>query len=310
MTHPSANDNSHPTGGLPGDWEHRFRTVNGIRLHSVEAGEGPALVLLHGFPEFWYSWRHQIGALSKAGFRAIAPDLRGYNESKKPPDVSHYVLPSLIDDIADLIQQASDGPAFLVGHDWGGVIAWLVAALRPELVRRLAILNAPHPAAYREELRHNPGQWLRSSYMMFFQIPGIPERVLRARDFALLERTWRKLPEAFTSHDIAEYKKAFSGPDGLRGPIHYYRAAFRHPSFDWDRLPSVAVPTLLIWGERDPYLSPLIPDRVRPMVPDLRIDRIPGAGHWVQNEAPDHVNRALVSFFVEVGPLACMPGSG
>lgn len=310
MTQSFPQGETSPTVGLPGNWEHRFRSVNGIRLHCVEAGEGPAVVLLHGFPEFWYSWRHQIRALSEAGFRAIAPDLRGYNESDRPPDVSSYTMPTLIDDVADLIQQVSDGPAFLVGHDWGGVIAWLVAAMCPELVRRLAILNAPHPSAYREELRHNPGQWFRSSYMMFFQIPGLPEQVLRARDFALLERTWRRHPEAFTPRDIAEYKKALGRPDGLRGPLHYYRAALRHPAFDWHRAPSVKAPTLLIWGERDPYLSPSIPDRVRPIVADLRIDRIPDAGHWVQNEAPDRVNRALLTFFDKPGPVACMPGSG
>lgn len=285
---------------VQGDWEHRVRTVNGVRLHCVEAGSGPVVVLLHGFPEFWYSWRHQIPALARARFRAIAPDLRGYNESERPAGVSSYRVATLVEDIAGLIGETGEEPACVVGHDWGGLIAWRLAALRPELVRRLAILNAPHPAAYRTELKHNLGQWLRSSYIMLFQVPWLPERLLRTGDFAMLGRAWRRQPVyagAFTSEEIAAYKDALRRPGGLRAPIHYYRAALRHPGDLRDGPQAIGVPTLLIWGEQDPYLSSTLPERARPWVADLRIERIPDASHWVQNDVPDRVNGLLIDFF-------------
>jgi pimeloyl-ACP methyl ester carboxylesterase len=289
-----------PSGGVGDGWDHRVRSVGGVRLHCVESGSGPLVVLLHGFPEFWYSWRHQIPALARAGFHVVAPDLRGYNDSDRPADVSSYRVSSLVEDIAGLIEDAGAGRAYLVGHDWGGVIAWRVAALRPGLVRRIAILNAPHPAAYREELRRNPGQWLRSSYILLFQLPWLPERLLGTANLALLERAWRRQPVhpgAFSAQDIAAYKQALGRPGGLRGPLHYYRAALRHPQ-DLSASPqSIDVPSLLIWGERDPYLSPSLPERATRWVSDLRIERIPDASHWVQNDVPDRVNRLLIDFF-------------
>src|SRR5262249_33835635 len=150
-------------------WAHRHALVGGLRLHYVEAGAGPPVLLLHGFPEFWYSWRHQLPALAGAGFRAWAPDLRGYNESEKPAGVRNYRVRLLVEDVAGLIRHTGAGRATVVGHDWGGVIAWRLAMDRPELVERLVILNAPHPGAFLRELR-NPAQWLRSAYVLFFQL--------------------------------------------------------------------------------------------------------------------------------------------
>src|SRR5262245_58570023 len=164
---------------------HRFAVVNSVRLHYAEAGEGPLVVLLHGFPEFWYSWRHQIKGLAAAGFRVIAPDLRGYNESDKPPGIASYRLELLTQDIVELIQHAGEKRAHVVGHDWGGGIAWWLAMQNPQVVERLVILNAPHPVAFFRELRR-PAQLLKSWYMFFFQLPWLPEVMLRVGNFAQL----------------------------------------------------------------------------------------------------------------------------
>ena len=275
---------------------HRFATVRGTRLHFVETGQGPPVILLHGFPEFWYSWRHQLPALANAGFRAVALDMLGYNESDRPAAIQAYRMNHLLQGLADFIRDVVGGPALIVGHDWGGVLAWRLAARHPQLVRRLAILNAPHPAAYRQELRRSFGQWLRSWYIAFFQLPLLPELLLQAGDFALLKSAWRLQPAA-NETDVAEYKRALGRPGGLTGPLNYYRAALRY-SGDMNRPPeTIAVPTLVIWGERDKYLATTLLDRLHHWVADLRVERLPDASHWVQNDVPDRVNRLLVEFF-------------
>src|SRR5262245_37404008 len=178
---------------LPGPWEHREAVVNGVRLHYVEAGSGPLVVLLHGFPEFWYCWRHQLPALAAAGFRAVAVDLRGYNESDKPPGARSYRLGVLVEAVAGLIEHLGADRGGVVGHDWGGVVAWVLAMRRPERVERLVAINAPHPAAWLRE-RKDPAQLLRSWYTFFFQLPLLPEWVIQAGDFFLIERMLTREP--------------------------------------------------------------------------------------------------------------------
>jgi pimeloyl-ACP methyl ester carboxylesterase len=283
---------------IAGPWTHREAIVNGVRLHWVEAGSGPLVVLLHGFPEFWYSWRHQIPALAAAGFRVLAPDLRGYNLSDKPPGVACYRLEALTADVAGLISHAGASSATVVGHDWGGGIAWTLALRRPEVVGKLAVLNAPHPAAFLRELRR-PGQLLRSWYMFFFQLPWLPELLLRAGNFASLERTLRRdplRPAVFSEDDIRRYKEALSRPGALTAAVNYYRAAFRQLHRASDATPPITVPTLLIWGERDHYLGPRLTEGLERWVPGIRIERLPGVSHWIQNDAPERVNELLVEF--------------
>ena len=184
---------------------------------------------LHGFPEFWYSWRHQLPALAAAGFRAVAPDLRGYNLSDKPPGVAGYRMEHLVADVAGLVRGTGRPRAAVVGHDWGGAIAWTFAMRHPELVERLVVLNAPHPAAFLRELR-TPAQLLRSWYVFFFQLPGLPEWYVRRRDFALLERALRRgavRPGAFSDEDVRLCKEALARPGALTAAINYYRAVFR-----------------------------------------------------------------------------------
>ncbi|MEW5931062.1 MAG: alpha/beta hydrolase [Gemmatimonadota bacterium] len=276
-------------------WTHRDAVVNGVRLHYVEAGEGPLVVLLHGFPEFWYEWRHQIPALAAAGFRVAAPDMRGYNLSDKPEGVDAYRIEPLVEDVAGLVRHLGVERAHLVGHDWGGVVAWYFAMLRPELLDRLAILNAPHPAAFAREIV-KPDQMLRSAYAGFFQLPAVPELALRAADFALLERVLRTEPArpgAFTDVDVERYKEAFARPGALTASLNYYRAFARG---DKPPVRPVAAPTLLVWGEKDPHLVVRLTEGLEEWVPGIRVERIPEASHWVAADEPELVSRLLAGF--------------
>jgi pimeloyl-ACP methyl ester carboxylesterase len=279
-------------------WSHRRAKVNGVELHYVDAGSGPLVLFLHGFPEFWYSWRHQLAALAAAGFRAVAPDLRGYNESDKPVGVDHYRMSLLVADVAGLVEHLGGARAVIVGHDWGGAIAWRVAMDRPEIVEKLIVLNAPHPAAFRRELR-TLGQWLRSSYMLFFRLPWLPEWALQAGAYAMLKRVLRRQPVhagAFSKEDIDRYKKALAQPGALTATLNYYRAAFRHRLEVGGSVRPIQAPTLLIWGERDPYLGVRLTEGLEPWVPALRVVRIPDASHWVQNDVPERVNELILGF--------------
>lgn len=288
--------------------DHRFAQVNGVTLHYVEAcpaaakngdnTSGALCLLLHGFPEFWYSWRHQIPALAAAGFHTIAPDLRGYNLSDKPRGVSAYRLEALVGDVLGLMHHAGRERAAVVGHDWGGVLAWHLAMRHPRAVEKLIILNAPHPAAYRRELR-SWRQLLKSWYILFFQVPGLPELVLSAGDFDWLERILRRQPvnpEAFTTEDVRRYKQALARPGALTAALHYYRA-LRHPAQRaFQEAAAINVPTLILWGERDAYLSPRLTEGLDAWVPDLRVVRFADVSHWIQNEAPERVNRLMIDF--------------
>lgn len=279
------------------DWEHREAVVNGVRLHYVEAGSGPLVVLLHGFPEFWYSWRHQIPALAAAGFRVLAPDLRGYNLSDKPPGVSAYRIEVLLKDIEGLIQQAGEEKASVVGHDWGGVLAWYFAMRHPERVERLIVLNAPHPAAYRRELR-SWTQLRKSWYVFLFQVPGLPEQVIGAGDYDLIGRMLCRQPVhagAFSAEDVRYYKHALARPGALTAALNYYRA-LGNPLRLTEATAPIAAPTLLLWGEQDSFLSTRLTEGLNAWVPNLSVVRFPDVSHWVQNDAPERVNRLMIAF--------------
>jgi pimeloyl-ACP methyl ester carboxylesterase len=279
-------------------WTHREAVVNGVRLHYVEQGQGPLVVLLHGFPEFWYSWRHQIPALAEAGFRVIAPDQRGYNTSEKPRGVRSYRVEHLVDDVAALIQHAGESRATVVGHDWGGAVAWAVPMLRPEVVDKLIVMNAPHRQAYNRELRRFR-QLLRSWYVFFFQLPWLPEAGIRFRQYRLIDNVLRrepKRPGAFSEDDIAAYKQALAQPGALSAGINYYRAAVRRNPFASSMLRQIDAPTLLIWGEEDPYLGIRLTEGLEQWVPNIRVERIPNASHWVQIDAAERVNELMIDF--------------
>jgi pimeloyl-ACP methyl ester carboxylesterase len=290
---------------LPGVTHRTLDGAGGVRLHCAQAGaassDRPAVVLLHGFPEFWYGWRHQIPAVAAAGFHVVAPDLRGYNTSDKPPGVADYRIDLLAADVAAVIRQVSGngGRAHLVGHDWGGVVAWHLAMHHPDVVEKLVILNAPHPAAYLRELRR-PGQLLRSWYAFFFQLPRLPESFIRSGNFRALRDLFRHGPAragAFSEVDIDRYVEAFSRPGALAAAINYYRAAFRRGAGAASRsVRRIDLPTLLIWGDRDRYLVPGLTHGLGQWVTKLRVERLPTATHWVQHDEPETVNRLLVRF--------------
>jgi epoxide hydrolase 4 len=271
-----------------------------VRLHYVEDGEGPLIVLLHGFPEFWFSWRFQIPALVEAGFRVVAPDMRGYNLSSKPRRASAYDTDRLAADVRDLIHERGGERAFVVGHDWGGSVAWITAMNHPEVIERLAILNVPHPRRMLQGLR-TPRQLAKSWYMLFYQLPWLPELSARARGWW----GWRHVfesearPGAFTPRDIERYVEAWSQPGAPTGMVNFYRAALRQTRRRAERrIRPVEAPTLVIWGQRDRHLGAELAEPERADVPNLvRVVRLPEASHWVHQDEPGRVSELLVDFF-------------
>jgi pimeloyl-ACP methyl ester carboxylesterase len=288
---------AHPNSAL----RHRYADLGDVRLHLVESGpaDGRVIVLLHGFPEFWYSWRYQLPVLARAGLRVIVPDMRGYNRSDKPHGLRAYAIERLARDVARLIQASGSAHAAVVGHDWGGIVAWAFAMRYPELLDRLVVLNAPHPVRLLHALR-TPRQLARSWYVFWFQLPWLPEAGIRALHFAALRRVLHTQPsrkEAFTDADIERYVAAMAQPGALTAAINYYRAALRRsPSRTLRLLRPVQAPVLIIWGERDRYLGRELAEPDPRWVPHVRVERLPHASHWVQLDEPERVNALLSAF--------------
>jgi pimeloyl-ACP methyl ester carboxylesterase len=281
-------------------WQHDSIHTNGIKLHYVTQGEGPLMLFLHGFPEFWYSWRHQIPEFAK-DYKVVAIDLRGYNDSDKPAAKSAYVMPELVADVKGVIQGLGYEQCALVGHDWGGAIAWNFAYAHPEMVKQLVILNIPHIAKFSQGLT-TPQQLLRSWYIFFFQLPMLPELYIQANDFQTLERilsgtTVKK--STFTDEDISLYKEAFAKRGALTSALNYYRNALQ-PSLLSRKWKVLDVPTLMIWGEEDVALGKELTYGTEQYVKDFRIRYIPNCSHWVHQEQPDLVNQYMREFLLGV----------
>lgn len=282
-------------------WQHHFIETNQIRLHCVVQGEGDLVILLHGFPEFWYSWRHQIPALSRH-FKVVVPDLRGYNDSDKP--AGGYDLDTLCADICGLMANLGYRRAHLVGHDWGGTIAWRFAQRFPHLLDRLVVLNAPHPQRLMQECLSNLDQLRRSWYLLAVQVPAIPEWLIRqnlsniVRNL-LQEQSIRK--GAFTRKDTEIYQAALEKPGVLSAALNYYRQFLLSPQTwlsGWGRsIDAVTAPTLVLWGEEDFLFSRKLTEGVEHLVKaPLKLKFLPHCGHWIQQEIPQTVNRELLSF--------------
>jgi pimeloyl-ACP methyl ester carboxylesterase len=296
---------------------HGYANVNGIRLHYAETGSGDDLVvLLHGFPEFWYSWRHQLTALGE-NYHVVAPDMRGYNLSDKPLRVEDYSIEVLVEDVVDLIKHFGARKAAIVAHDWGAAVAWVVAQKYPERVSKLAVLQVPPAAVWRANISLR--QLLRSWYMFFFQLPRIPEWAIGRKDFAALNRTFKETVArkgTFSDADIELYKEALRWPGAMTAAVNYYRANVRRilsprhasgtigdngESKTDQATPGgdgrIRVPTLFIFGEQDFAILPAmvrgIGEHVAAPYSELRIA---DSGHWVQNEAVAEVNEALIDF--------------
>jgi pimeloyl-ACP methyl ester carboxylesterase len=275
--------------------------VGEVRLAVAEAGEGDPVVLLHGFPELSYSWRHQLPALAAAGYAAAAPDLRGYGRSDRPLAVDDYAFPKLVGDVLGLIGALGHESVHLIGHDWGGTLAWTVAGSFPERVRSLTILNAPQPAVSARLRRDDPEQRAKSWYMLLFQFAGIAEAWLSADDFANLREFvfGTAPPEAFPPEDQEVFVGALRPDGALTAALNWYRANM--PPAAWLREPpdplEITVPTLIVWGEGDAYMGPaLLEESAATVTGPLRVERLPGVSHWVQQEAPDRVNGLLIEF--------------
>jgi epoxide hydrolase 4 len=281
-----------------GELREGYAEVGDVKLHYVEAGEGPLVVLLHGFPEFWYGWRLQIAPLAAAGFRVVAPDLRGYNLSSRPGEVKAYDGDQLTADIRGLIQERGAESASLVGHDWGGTVAWDMAMAYPEMVDRLAILNAAHPRKLSQGL-HHPGQLRRSWYFFFFDLPDLPESVVHANRWHFFRHFLRDAHPAYTTEEMDRYIEAWSQPGAATGMINYYRFSVREsPKKAEAALRPIAAPTLVIWGEADRYLSPDLAEPEHDDVPHLEgVERLSGASHWVHHDEAERVNHLLTDFF-------------
>lgn len=272
--------------------------LNGVKLHYVACGDGPLVVLLHGFPDFHGGWKHQIPALCEAGFRVIAPDLRGYNLSSKPQRLCEYSISRLSDDVKALIHHEGAQKAAVVGHDWGGAIAWHLAMFHPRCVSKLVALNAPHPVAFARELK-NPKQWLKSWYILFFQLRYWPEIAIRWRDFYFLRRVFRNDPtrrDAFSDEDIEDAINALKQRGALTSALNYYRA-LRCPLPEKQRkMKRIKVPTLLLWGERDSYLGVGMSHDLEAWIPRIEVQRFADASHWLQRDEPQRVNEAIIRF--------------
>lgn len=290
--------------------ELRLRAADGVTLRCLVAGEGPLVVLLHGFPDAPEScWRFQMPALAAAGYRVAAPALRGYGGSDRPPGVAPYAVDRLAADVVALLRSLGETRAALVaGHDWGGLVTWHLGAHHPGVADRLAILDAPHPAAFARELRH-PGQVARSLYALFFQLPALPEALLKRGGYALIRRAVARAvrrPGAFTDETWAAMRRAIAEPGALRAALAYYRAAGRRTARRFvrhGRLDAAAgdptvvpVPTLLLWGDRDPFLRRRLTHGLERWVPRITVRHFPDAGHWVQWDAAAEVTDALLSW--------------
>ena len=282
----------------------RFVTVNGVRLHVMEFGpaEGPPVLLLHGFPEFWWGWRSQIGPLARGGFRVWAADQRGYNLSDKPRGTAAYTQDVLADDAAGLLEAMGGGPAALVGHDWGAAIAWRVAVRYPHLLSRLVVMDVPHPTVMEAALRHNPAQLRRSWYIFAMQAPWLPERQLRADGFRRLVKAVRDgaKPGSFSEAEIEEYRRAWSQAGALHAMLTWYRAAVRRRAAPFTR-PRVEAPTLILWGADDKYVLADLARQSADLCDRARLEILPGATHWLHHEESELVNRLLLEFLRE-GP--------
>lgn len=289
------------------NYSHYRLAANGIRFHIAipeQQGNGALVVLLHGFPEFWYSWRHQLPALSAAGYHVIAPDLRGYNDSEKP--ARGYDILTLTNDIAAIVKTLRYSRAHIVGHDWGGVLAWTFAARFPNVTSKLVVMNAPHIAAYQRELRRNLAQWRKSWYVYFFQIPRLPETLLTRHHGAGIARLLQRSanPTTFSPEDLARYADAFCKPGAATAALNWYRTAARQLHTLLPNRGRVAAPTLLLWGAQDIALDLSLTLGLERWVPNLTVRILPHASHWVQQDAPEQVNRYLLDFLRSDPPLS------
>ncbi|MGA0556036.1 alpha/beta fold hydrolase [Larkinella sp. VNQ87] len=290
-------------GTMEAGWKSTRLSVNGLSLHVVEAGpeDGPLLILLHGFPEFWWAWRHQITPLADCGYRVIVPDMRGYNRSDAPQEVTAYRLDTLVADVMALADLYGADRFHLVGHDWGGLIAWGVGTSHAERLERLVIMDAPHPDRWVEQALRHPTQALRSTYVALFQLPWLPETALGALDFAALRSTLERTarPHTFRAGEMKHYTEAWAHPGSLTAMLNYYRALRERKKPDQPA--RIQTPTLVLWGEKDSFLELHLAHAALELCDNGQLSIIEGATHWLHLEEPARVNAELMRFLDSEG---------
>lgn len=280
--------------------EFHFAKVNGITLHYATAGSGPLLILLHGFPEFWYSWRYQIEELASA-YRVVAPDLRGYNLSDKPREVMAYTSENIAKDITELIKFLGEEKAYIIGHDWGGGVAWAMGRYYPQHILKMMVLNCPLPQLLMKNLFTNFSQLRKSWYMFLFQLPWLPEKQLSSNlplFFKRGLRGWAYNKKAFSNEVIQEYVNAFQSKDSFRGPLNYYRAAFREGLHKNKRKPHVyTIDTRVLWGENDKALGKELTFGMEQYFSGhFSIRYFSPCSHWIQHDFPEEVTKGIIQF--------------
>jgi epoxide hydrolase 4 len=283
-------------------FQDRLIKTNGITLHALTAGpeDGPLVLMLHGFPEFSYGWHNQIPVLAEAGYFVVAPDQRGYNLSDKPEGVHRYKIENMVADAAGMIKVLGREKAFVIGHDWGGNVAWWLALTHPEMVEKLVIMNVPHPKVFVKMIRSNIRQLFKSWYIFAVQIPRLPEAMLLRNNAADIERAFLDSAKkaTFSTGDIEKYREAWLCPGAMTAMLNWYRAALRHPPDDpasW----RVTVPTLMLWGKQDVALDEAMAQPSIELCDDGQLVMYEDATHWVQHDAADRVNAELLAFLGE-----------
>jgi pimeloyl-ACP methyl ester carboxylesterase len=279
-------------------WKDKRLSVNGISIHVVEAGEAdqPLLILLHGFPEFWWGWRNQITPFAIAGYHVIVPDLRGYNQSDAPQEISAYQLEVLVSDVIAIADYYGAERFCLIGHDWGGVIAWGVGASFGERLNRLVVMDAPHPDTWALDALSHPTQLMKSTYVALFQLPWLPEAALSIFDYAglrtMVETSAR--PGTFSAEEMDRYTDAWANPGTIKAMLNFYRALGKRKKPD---LPArISCKTLIVWGENDTFLEHHIATAALKLCDNGRLIIIPNATHWLHLEEPVRVNMETVNF--------------
>ena len=270
-----------------------FIPTNGITLHTALAGpeDGEPVILLHGFPDAWFGWEPQIQALAAAGFRVAAPDQRGYNLSDKPAQVAGYTLDVLAADVIGLADALGFDRFCLVGHDFGALVSWRLAELQPERLKRLVIANVPHPAVMRRYMRKHLSQLRKSWYAFFFQIPVLPERVLRANNW---QRLSSQMEEGFSREQLDRYRAAWSQPGAIKAMLNWYRALMRPSASRAVSAARITVPALIVWGKQDRHISYEMAQLSAEVCTECRLVMLEEATHWVHQDRPDEVSRLLI----------------
>jgi pimeloyl-ACP methyl ester carboxylesterase len=278
------------------DAHSEYVDVGDVTLHTVVAGpdDGHPVVLLHGFPECWYGWHRQLRPLAEAGFRVLLPDQRGYNLSSKPGGVDAYGIDLLAGDVVGLLSERGHDTAAVVGHDWGAAVAWWTALHHPDRLSRLVVSNVPHPTAFDRALRRNPRQQLKSWYVLFFQLPGLPERLARLNDWTLPTRALvdSARPGTFSPTDLDRYRRAWSQPGAYAAMVNWYRAVVRERPRP--RTERVRIPTRVLWGARDRFLEQSMARESLAFCDEGSLRLFEDATHWLQHEEPTAVGEELI----------------